>query len=532
MGSSLATLAGGIGLFILGMALLSDGLRAFAGDALRRGLLELTGKPGRAFLSGAVATALVQSSSATTVTMIGFVSAGLVSFPQAIGVLLGASLGTTATGWIVSVLGLKVSAAYFGLPVIAVGSFMKAFGDGRWKQLGLAVGGFGLIFVGIGTLQQAMAGLSGVVDLGALPSDTAWHRMVLVLAGVAMTVLLQSSSAAVAMTLTAIHSGSISFEQAAVLTIGASIGTTVTGAIAALGASTPAKRTAVSLMLLNAVTGAMALLLLPLLLAAVRWAQQHLELEPGAMSLAAFHTTFVSAGAVALFPFLDRIAEIVERILPEKRNPWAAHFDASVLKAPEVALETTRRSVVEIAGAMCKEIRAIIEGSPGAPETASLREALAEAQAFYEKIPSQEEGAATTELRMALLHAFDHVTRVQAVFPPGARIVRALQHEPARVIRLELHGLLQVAIGGLAGAGEADWPEQVAEVARRIQQLNRTARPSVLAEASQGRRTPQNALDTLDAMRWMNRVAERVARASHYLAADHAIHPEPETSTA
>jgi phosphate:Na+ symporter len=118
-------LLGGIGLFLLGMVLLTDGLKAFAGDALRRALVRFTGTPFKAFGSGALVTLMVQSSSATTVTVIGFVSAGLLTFPQAVGVVFGASLGTTGTGWIVSVLGLKVILGFYALPLVGIGAFMK-----------------------------------------------------------------------------------------------------------------------------------------------------------------------------------------------------------------------------------------------------------------------------------------------------------------------------------------------------------------------------------------------------------------------
>ena len=118
-------LVGGIGLFLMGMVLLTDGLKAFAGDALRRWLIRFTGTPAKAFVSGALVTAMVQSSSVTTVTVIGFVSAGLLSFPQAVGVVFGASLGTTGTGWIVSVLGLKISVGFYALPLVGLGAFLK-----------------------------------------------------------------------------------------------------------------------------------------------------------------------------------------------------------------------------------------------------------------------------------------------------------------------------------------------------------------------------------------------------------------------
>ncbi|HSK28542.1 MAG TPA: Na/Pi symporter, partial [Candidatus Limnocylindria bacterium] len=176
-------LAGGIGLFLLGMALLSDGLKAFAGDSLRRALVQFTGSPIKAFASGALATALVQSSSATTVMVIGFVSAGLLTFPQAIGVVLGASLGTTSTGWIVSAIGLKVSVGYYALPLVGIGAFVKLLARGRWRSLGLALAGFGLIFVGIETLQNGMQGLSGVFKLSELPSSGFLSHVMMMPAG-------------------------------------------------------------------------------------------------------------------------------------------------------------------------------------------------------------------------------------------------------------------------------------------------------------------------------------------------------------
>lgn len=136
------------------MTLLTDGLKTFAGDGLRQALVQFTGGPLKAFASGAQVTAMVQSSSATTVTIIGFVSASLLTFPQAVSVILGASLGTTRTGWIVSVLGLKISMGAYALPLIGIGAFMKLLARGRWQAFGLAVAGFGLIFVGIATLQS------------------------------------------------------------------------------------------------------------------------------------------------------------------------------------------------------------------------------------------------------------------------------------------------------------------------------------------------------------------------------------------
>ncbi|HNP52760.1 MAG TPA: Na/Pi symporter, partial [Nitrosomonas nitrosa] len=220
-------LFGGIGLFLMGMVLLTDGLKAVAGDALRGALVRFTGTPYKAFVSGALVTLMVQSSTATTVTLIGFVSAGLLTFPQAVGVVLGASLGTTGTGWMVSMLGLKVSLGFYALPLVGIGALLRLLTHGRWRSSGLALAGFGLIFVGIDHLQNGMQVLAGAFDLTALPSTGVIGHLIATVIGVFMTVVMQSSSAAVATTLTALHANVINFEQAASLVIGAAIGTTI-----------------------------------------------------------------------------------------------------------------------------------------------------------------------------------------------------------------------------------------------------------------------------------------------------------------
>jgi phosphate:Na+ symporter len=184
-------LLGGIGLFLLGMVLLTDGLKAFAADALRRWLVRFTGTPFKAFSSGALVTAMVQSSSATTVTVIGFVSAGLLTFPQAVGVVMGASLGTTGTGWIVAVLGLKVSVGFYALPLVGVGAFMRLLARGKLRSFGLALAGFGLIFIGIETLQAGMQGLSGAFNLRILPSSGLWGHVLSMAIGIVLTVIIE-----------------------------------------------------------------------------------------------------------------------------------------------------------------------------------------------------------------------------------------------------------------------------------------------------------------------------------------------------
>ncbi|HEY8353802.1 MAG TPA: Na/Pi symporter, partial [Methylophilaceae bacterium] len=327
-------LAGGLGLFLIGMMLLSEGLVAYAGDNLKRALMRFTGTPFKAFVSGALVTALVQSSTATSMTLIGFVSAGLITFSQAIGVLIGASLGNTATGWIIAELGLKVNLGFYTLILIGIGAFLRMLGRGRWRELGVVLAGFGLLFHGLSMLQQSMSGLSGMFSLAGLPVGGFGARIVIMLIGLVLTVLLQSSTAAVATTLTALYTDTINFDQAASLVVGAAIGTTLTGVLAAIGATIYAKRTALAYILFNLVAGLCGLLLLPVFLSLVRLLGDFMQIAPGATTLVAFHTFFILAGVAVFLPMTNRFARLVERLLPEVEDDLTQRLDDSLLNIP------------------------------------------------------------------------------------------------------------------------------------------------------------------------------------------------------
>jgi phosphate:Na+ symporter len=533
--TSLILLLGGVGLFLLGMTLLTDGLKSFAGDSLRRALVRFTGTPATAFSSGVLATALVQSSSATTVTMIGFVSAGLLSFPQALGVILGASLGTTSTGWLVSGLGLKVSIGHYALPLVGIGAFMRLLAPQRWRALGIAVAGFGLIFLGIDTLQEAMQGVSQAVDFRAMPGGVAGIAMGVGL-GIGMTVLLQSSSAAIATVLTALHAGSLGFEQAALFVIGAHIGTTITGALAAIGGSIPAKRTALALVLFNASSGGIAILLLPVFFHLLAWAQQDALLEPGAMSLAAFHTLFTSVGVAILFPFIGRFSHRVERLLPEPEDTLTGNLDKSLHSLPSVALETLRRALRNIAVHQIELLRdGLATGGASNMDTrrAASEAALTRAEAFFSKVPlvSQHQGASA--LRVALVHALDHLTRLLPYSSAPAHLQRMVEHPRLSPAVQESRHLLQRAIEGLRGDATDLWLQEIEQIAVHLNALSTRERPALLRETASGDWSASDALDALDVLRWLSKVTNHVWRIAHYLstAPDGKASPEPQAWT-
>jgi phosphate:Na+ symporter len=515
-------LLGGVGLFLMGMVLLADGIKSFAGDALRTALVRFTGRPFKAFTSGALITAIVQSSSATTVAVIGFVSAGLLTFPQAVGVVLGASLGTTSTGWIVSVLGLKVSIGFYALPLVGVGAFMKLLALGRWKSFGLALAGFGLIFVGIETLQDGMQGLSGVFNLAELPSTGVFRHILMVVIGTAMTVVMQSSSAAIATTLTALHTASINFEQAAYLVIGAAIGTTVTGVLASIGAGVSTRRTALAHVMFNVITGIIALVMLPVFLRVIGWAQIHMELEPGATSLAAFHTSFIAVGVVLFLPFVNQFSRWIERLLPEEGPELTRHLDALVLNVPAVALEATRRALSETACEIFSVIRDrlgdVRKGLSGFNST-ELEQALDQTQQFLARIPPVSENQPLSHSRLTQMHAIDHLMRLRPYLYPPSVLGKTVAYEHLTKEIALCREILEVSENGLRGRVPPEWLEILERKSQELSEMHQQGRTAVLRQTAGGNGEPALALNILDAMRWLNRAGYHAWRICNYLGA-------------
>lgn len=518
---------GGIGLFLIGMMLLSSGLVAFAGGALQKALIRFTGTPWKAFASGALITALAQSSTATTVTLIGFVSAGLITFTQAIGVVIGASLGNTATGWIVAGLGLKINLGFYTLPFIGAGALLKLLVPGRWGELGTAIAGFGILFLGLNTMQDGMQGLSGMLDLARLPSGGFGASLLIMLIGLVMTAILQSSTAAIATTLTALHAGAINFDQAAAVVVGASVGTTLTSALATIGGTIYAKRTALAYILFNLGAGLIAVLLLPALLYTAQSIDRQLGFSAGALGLAAFHSLFIGLGVVLFMPFITQFARSIARMLPEREEDLARHLDATLLNVPEVALGASHRALREITGRVFLAYQRVLAMNRPAGlkhELPRIRMALEQAFDFVTRIPAGAGDDKLNERRVAQLHAIDHLMRLcNRLNEPVAE--QADFGDPALgPATKQCRDMLALAGEGLAGRAEPGWLDQVGRDAQALSERSRQVRHDILQDAGPGRHSAAEALLKADAFRWLERGAGHVWRISHYAAAD--IEPE------
>ncbi|MDD3355217.1 Na/Pi cotransporter family protein [Zoogloea sp.] len=343
----LGGIGGGIGLFLLGMGLMTDGLKQAAGPALERILSGATRTPLWGLGSGIAVTALVQSSTAVTVATIGFVNAGLLSLYQALWVIFGANVGTTMTGWLVALVGLKFKIEALALPLIGLGALLRLTGESsRRGALGTALAGFGLLFLGIDMLKEVFSGVSTDFKLpeGSAPLDT----LIQVLIGFLLTVIMQSSSASLTVALTAAEGGMIGPYGAAAVVIGANVGTTVTAIVAVIGATSNAKRTGAAHILFNLLTGCVALLLLPWLVDALTLLRAWLGLPASpAAELALFHTVFNVMGVILIWPLSRPLTRFLEARFrtAEEDDARPRFIDKTVLAVPVLALDALEQEV-------------------------------------------------------------------------------------------------------------------------------------------------------------------------------------------
>lgn len=333
-----ANLLGGIGLFLLGMQMMTAGLTRAAGPSLKSTLESATRSRGRAFAIGTAMTALLQSSSAVTVASIGFANAGLVGFANLVWVIYGTNLGNTMTGWIVALMGARFSIGALALPLLGLGMIGRMLARGRISGAGEALAGFGAFFLGIATLQAGFADLTprmmALTDLlRGVPGEYAAYLAI----GIAMTLLTQSSSATIAIVLSAASGGSLGFEQSAVLIVGASIGTTSTAVFASIGATSAARRVAFTHLGFNIAASAIALLFLPWLLQA---SIAVLGADNPMPALALFHTLYTLLGVAAVAPVTPAFIRLMSSRFgdEDRRRDRPLYVDDTLSEVPQLAL--------------------------------------------------------------------------------------------------------------------------------------------------------------------------------------------------
>ncbi len=338
----LFNLMGSLGLFLLGMWMLTEGLKIAGGHRLGVLLGHWTSNRKRGLVSGILITGLVQSSSAVTVATIGFVNAGLLKFKQAIWVVFGSNVGTTLTAWIVTLLGFSMNIEAATFPMIGVGAALRIFApQERGKAFGMALAGFGLLFMGIDALQDSFSLHASRLDIESLLAEAKYKTLLTLGIGFMLTLLTQSSSAAIVIILTAVASSVIAVDSAAAAVIGANVGTTSTALIASIGATANAKRLAWAHVAFNGLTGVVALIMLPLFWAVTSGIGGMLGVEDNyTMMLAIFHSCFNIFGVLLIWPLEPRLSLwLLSRYrTAADRTRVSQYLDANAASVPEMAI--------------------------------------------------------------------------------------------------------------------------------------------------------------------------------------------------
>lgn len=556
MSTAISTL-GGVGLFLLGMTVMTEGLKTLAGSALRGVLGKAASTPLLGSFWGAIVTLLVQSSSATTMTTIGLVSAGLLTFQQGLSLVFGANIGTTGTGWLVALIGVRVSLTAAALPMIFVGALTKLLGRGRVSGAGAALAGFGLVLFGLTTLQQGMGGLAERLHPADLPAvlgspGTSWWSgllgvLALVVIGLVMTALMQSSTAAIAVTLSGYFAGAIGLDQACALIIGQNIGTATSSALAAIGASATAKRLAIAYVLFKLIAALIALVAFPVVTPLLLRASDTID---GVTLLAGYHTAFNVVGVAVLLPLINPFTRLVERILPERGSPLTRCLDPSALETPIVAVEAVRRTIARVLLTVCGSVEAKLAARAATirlgKDTVSVQEAadaVSQAQIFLSDVAGPPDTDDEQRRLTSTLHALDHASRLTDLASGGnnfgsvaggpediragelcAEVMRsaaAIARGVAAPPRGSTHFAPASHAGDILAGPRADPPDEaIAEFERcttQLREMLRIHRSATLGAVANGTLTADSALLRVEAVRNLEALSQHAWRSAIHL---------------
>ncbi len=350
---------GGLGIFLLGMKNMSDGMQAVAGASLRRLIGYVTNNRFLATIVGIVVTCVVQSSSVTTVMVVGFVNSSVMELSQAIGVIMGANIGTTITGWI-----LVLKIGKYGLPLLGIAAFFFLFSKSeRWRYWAMAIMGVGMVFFGLELMKDACAIIKETPQFESsfkyFTADNYLGVLKCALAGCLLTTLVQSSSATLGITISLATQGVIGYETAAALVLGENIGTTITALLASLGATTNAKRAAYFHMIFNLI----GVFWITLIFAwYIQFIQGLLDDDVSKMvlvdgketypnttaAIALTHSIFNIVNTLLFLPFLPLFVRLLERLVPAKdfkEKPSLTNLDMRLLETPLLAIEQSRKEI-------------------------------------------------------------------------------------------------------------------------------------------------------------------------------------------
>ena len=435
----------GLGMFLFGMYMLEETVRLLAGRSLRSLIRRATGTRLKGLMVGVTTTAVLQSSSAVSLMVLAFVGAGLMSLANAVAVILGTNIGTTCTAWIVALAGFELKIDAFALPMIGIGGVGLIFlaGSHRARNLCKLLISFGFLFHGLDYIKESVESFAAAIDLARVPAIGPWAYAGV---GLLVTAVIQSSSATLAIALTALSSGIIDFPQAAAVVIGANIGTTVTVLIGAIGGIPAKKQTAASSLVFNTATALAVVPLLPLFFHLIN--NQFGLADRPVLGIALFHTLFNLFGVLLFLPLIPALVRLLRRLFPERRAILTRYLHNATPQVAEAALAALTN---EVRHQLLLSIRAIgsryglrpVPGTPAAeglptagrrpprpPTYDDLERLHAEIFTFSARIETQE-----LDSREAVL--LDGVLRASRSIMNATRTLHLLQPEAEEIDREE-----------------------------------------------------------------------------------------------
>ncbi len=332
----------GLGIFVFGMLLLEDALKALSGKALKKIIRLYTKGRLRSIGSGSLVTAVMQSSTAVSLMVLAFVGAGIMSMENAIGVIIGSNIGTTMTAWIVASLGFKMNISAFAFPLIGIGGIGLIFfnSSSRYFHACRFLIGFGFLFLGIDYMKSSVEMLTQNFDMSLVPDYGLWFYLLL---GIVLTAIMQSSSASVAIVLTALHGQIITFDMGAAMVIGANVGTTLTVLLGSLGGIPSKKRVGMSHLVFNLVTGIVAFLGIH---GIVWFTKLFFDVNQNSvLALAFFHTLFNLIGVIIFLPFIGLLSRMLVRLYPDHKAVLSMYINNTPVEVTDAAADALRKEV-------------------------------------------------------------------------------------------------------------------------------------------------------------------------------------------
>lgn len=343
---SIWKLFAGLGIFLFGMFIMEESIRVLAGRSFKKFIREKTTGRTKSILAGASVTAILQSSSAVSLMVLAFVGAGIMAMENAIGVIVGSNVGTTLTAWIVATFGFSLNIEEFSLPLIAIGGLVLILlgKSARYSNISKLLVGFGFLFMGLDYMKSSVEELTAQFDISSISQ---YGLPVFFLFGLVSTAIMQSSSASIAIVLTAINAQIIGFEQGAVIVIGANVGTTATVLIGGIGSTQIKRRVAFSHLLFNVFTAIAAFaMLIPL-----TWiVKKTVGVDPvhAVMGVALFHTMFNVLGVILIFPFIGLFARLLLKLFPDKEKKLTEYLQNLTPQVSDAAVQGIRKEVLHL----------------------------------------------------------------------------------------------------------------------------------------------------------------------------------------